>query len=254
MNVSYGDPAVAAFIVIPVLLVAALVWGTATAWRRSGASRSSTRRISLLTGAASALWMAATWALAESGLLRDWDRTPLPFALFILSIAVLAVVIAFSGYGRRLALFVPLWALVAVQAFRLPLELAMHGMFERGIMPEQMSYSGRNFDIVTGTTAIVVAALVAAGRGGRTLVAIWNVLGLALLLNVVIVAILSTPTFRYFGDDRLNVWVTYTPFVWLPAVMVLAAFAGHLVIFRALVGRRRRDFQSRLSASVEGAR
>ena len=27
-------------------------------------------------------------------------------------------------------------------------------------------------------------------------------------------------------------FVTYTPFVWLPAVMVLAALAGHLLIFR----------------------
>jgi hypothetical protein len=45
--------------------------------------------------------------------------------------------------------------------------------------------------------------------------------------------------FRYFGDDRLNVWVTYPPYVWLPAVMVLAAFAGHLTIFRALRLRNR---------------
>jgi hypothetical protein len=29
----------------------------------------------------------------------------------------------------------------------------------------------------------------------------------------------------------------YPPFVWLPAVMVLAALAGHLLIFRALAGR-----------------
>jgi hypothetical protein len=29
-------------------------------------------------------------------------------------------------------------------------------------------------------------------------------------------------------------FVAYPPFVWLPAVMVVAALAGHLVIFRAL--------------------
>ncbi len=61
----------------------------------------------------------------------------------------------------------------------------------------------------------------------------WNVLGLLLLVNVVVVAILGTPPVRYFGEQHLNVWVTYPPFVWLPAVMVLAALAGHLVIFRA---------------------
>jgi len=90
-------------------------------------------------------------------------------------------------------------------------------------------------DIVTGITALAVAALVASGRGGRALVTAWNVLGLALLLNVVVVAILATPRVAYFGSERLNVWVTYLPFVWLPAVMVLAALAGHLVIFRALM-------------------
>ena len=76
--------------------------------------------------------------------------------------------------------------------------------------------------------------VLASGRGGRGLAAAWNVLGLALLLNVVVVAILSTPRFAYFGAERLNVWVTYVPFVWLPAVMVVAALAGHLVVFRAL--------------------
>ena len=59
-------------------------------------------------------------------------------------------------------------------------------------------------------------------------------MGLALLVNVVTVAVLSTPLFAYFGEERLNVFVTYPPFVWLPAVMVLAAFAGHLLVFRAL--------------------
>jgi hypothetical protein len=62
----------------------------------------------------------------------------------------------------------------------------------------------------------------------------WNVLGLLLLVNIVTIAIVSTPRFAAFGPDRLNTFITYPPFVWLPAVMVLAALAGHLVIFRAL--------------------
>jgi hypothetical protein len=144
-----------------------------------------------------------------------------------------------SPLGRRLASYLPLWSLVAVQAFRLPLELAMHGMYERGIMPVQMSYAGLNFDILTGATAIVVAALSATGRGGRALVIAWNVIGLVLLVNIVVISVLSTPRFHYFGEEQLNVWITYPPFVWLPTVMVLTALAGHLLIFRA-VGERRR--------------
>lgn len=179
--------------------------------------------------------MAITWIAGGSGILREWQRLPPPFAILLLGIVVVSATLAFGPAGRNLAKHAPLWALVAVQSFRLPLELAMHAMAERGIMPVQMTYTGRNFDIVTGATAVVVAALVAAGHAGRRLVIAWNVLGFALLLNIIVVAVLSTPVFAAFGPDRLNTFVTYVPFVWLPAVMVSAALAGHLIIARATV-------------------
>lgn len=228
------EPAVLAFIIIPLLLVGALLWGVGAAAGRLGEPEHTRRRALILTLVGAVVWMAATWTGAASGVFREWEATPPPLAFLVLGIVVLASLIASGGYGRRLAFGLPVWALVAVQGFRLPLELAMHAMYERGIMPVQMSYSGRNFDILTGITALIVAALLRLGWGGPRSVLAWNVLGLALLLNVVTIAILSTPTFRYFGDDRLNVWVTYPPFVWLPAVMVLAALAGHLLIFRAI--------------------
>ena len=234
MGVSYANPAVAAFVVIPVLLLLALIWGATVAWQRSGAHAQAASQAGLVIGALGFLWMVGTWVAAEAGAFQDWTQNPPPFAILLVSIMTLAFAITYSGLGRRIAKHIPLWILVGIQGFRLPLELAMHEMYERGIMPGEMSYSGRNFDIVTGVTAIVVAALVKMRVGGRWLVIAWNVIGLALLINVVTVAILATPRFHYFGLDRLNTWVTYVPFVWLPAVMVLAALAGHLIIFRAL--------------------
>ena len=201
---SLADPPVLAFIVIPIVLVALLAWGVAHAWLRAGRPVAAARRAAGVTVVGAASWMGITAAAAQSGILRDWTANPPPFGLLVVGVLMVAGTIAFSRAGQRLATYVPLWVLVAVQAFRLPLELAMHAMYERGIMPEQMSYSGRNFDIVTGIAALPVAALLASGRGGRGLAAAWNVLGLALLLNVVVVAILSTPRFAYFGAERLR--------------------------------------------------
>ena len=232
------DLVILAFVVIPIALVAALAWGVAVSWRRAGAEPAAARRAGILTLLSSAAWMAITWTASVSGLFANFERTPPPFGLLVLAILILACVLAFSTLGTRLSTYLPLWLLVAVQGFRLPLELAMHAMYERGVMPVQMSYSGRNFDIVTGATAIAVALLVWSGRAGRGLVAAWNILGFLLLANVVTVAILGTPRFQYFGPEHLNVWVVHPPFVWLPAVMVLAALAGHLVIFRALMRQR----------------
>jgi hypothetical protein len=231
---SYAEPAVLAFIVLPIALAAAVTAGVWYAWRRSGEPAAATGRATLLTALGCATWMAITWGAAGRGTFRQWDRLPPSMAVLVVLIAVIAFRLSLGGVGGRLSREVPLSILVGVQGFRLPLELAMHRMFERGIMPEQMSYSGRNFDIVTGISALIVAALVASGRGGKLLVAIWNVAGLALLVNVVGVGLLSTPIFAFFGQDHLNIWIAYQPFIWLPAVLVLGALTGHLIIFRAL--------------------
>jgi len=228
-----SDPATLAFLVIPILLAAAFVAAVWVSWRRTGAT-SGALRAATVALVSVGVWMTVTWFAASSGALQRWDATPPPFAMMVLTIVLLGLRIGFGTVGRRMAESIPLWLLVAVQAFRFPLELAMHRMYERGVMPVQMSYSGLNYDILTGSLAIVVAALVFFGRAGHRLVRLWNVIGLLLLINVVTVAILATPKIRYFGDAHLNTWVTYTPFVWLPAVMVLAALLGHLIVFQAL--------------------
>ena len=229
---SLADPPVLAFLVLPAAIAGLFVWGTAAAWRRTGQAASS-GGAAVRAAAGALIWMGVTLALADRGTFTNWNATPPPFALLVVAIIALGVTIAFSPVGARLA-HLPLWTLVAVQAFRLPLEIAMHALVSRGIMPEQMSYTGRNFDVLTGASAVIVAVLVAARVGGRRLVTAWNVGGLILLVNIVVVAILSTPKFAAFGPDRLNVFVFYPPFVWLPAVLVLAALAGHLIVFRAL--------------------
>jgi hypothetical protein len=229
---SLADPDILAFLVLPAVMAIVFVWGTAAAWRRTG-DASLAGRAAVRAAAGALIWMGVTLGLADRGIFLNFDWTPPPFALLVAAIMTLGASIAFSPLGARLA-HLPLWTLVAAQAFRLPLEIAMHALVDRDIMPEQMSYTGRNFDVLTGASAIVVAALVKMGLGGRRLVAVWNVAGLLLLVNIVVVAMLSTPAIAFFGHDRLNFFVFYPPFVWLPAVLVLAALAGHLIVFRAL--------------------
>jgi len=222
------------FIVLPLALAAALPAGVAVAGRRLGASPSSTRRAVSVTAIATAAWLALTWVAASTGVLRRFDAKPPPFAFLVVAIAALGLVVAFSPMGTRLVAGLPLSVLVGVQVFRFPLELLMHRAYEDGLMPVQMSYSGRNWDILTGFTAGLLGLALRRWRLPRWVVMGWNVGGLLLLANVVGIAIVSTPILRWFGDDRLNTWVAYPPFVWLPAVMVVAAWAGHLLVFRKL--------------------
>jgi len=178
--------------------------------------------------------MAVQLVLASGGLLRQWDRVPPPFLPMMLATIAVTLTAALSSFGRRLAEALPFGALIGFQAFRLPLELVMHRAATIGLMPVQMSYSGQNFDLVTGVLAIPVAVLAASNRAPLALIWLWNLLGLGLLLNVVIVAVASLPVFAAFGPDHLNTWVADPPFVWLPGVLVPAALFGHVLTFRRL--------------------
>jgi hypothetical protein len=181
---------------------------------------------------AAVAWVAGVSAASYAGLFMPRGGPPV-FALLVVAVIVLGITLARSKSGDTLSRL-PLAVLVGFQGFRLPLELLMHRAYREGLMPVQMSYSGRNFDIVTGATALILAIALALGRVPKRLVQAWNVMGVLLLANIVGVAILSTPAFAYFGPDRLNVWVMWMPYTLLPAVMVLAAWAGHLIVFRAL--------------------
>jgi hypothetical protein len=152
---------------------------------------------------------------------------------------VLSIAFALSRTGRKLATTLPLWLLVGFQAFRLPLELLMHRAYEEGVMPVQMSYSGLNFDIITGATALVLGIALAMRHVPLVWVRAWNALGVLLLLNVLSIALLSAPIpIRVFMNEPANVWITRFPFVWLPAILVQAAIIGHVLVIHRLRAER----------------
>jgi hypothetical protein len=216
---------------IALAVLAAIVAGVHRAYRGSPARA----RATAIAAALAALWAGGTWAVAAAGLLARFDARPPPFAVLAAALVAVGLALGLSAPGRRLA-SLPLAALVGFHGFRLPLELVMHQAALEGVMPPQMTWTGWNLDVVTGASAIVVALLVAAGRAPRWLVWAWNLLGLALLTVVVAIALASTPMVQAFGSapPLVNTWVAYPPYVWLPAILVAAALAGHIVVTRHL--------------------
>jgi hypothetical protein len=222
------------FVVLPALLGLGFVVAQEWAGRRLGESPETRRRWTIGTGLGVVVWLSLTGAVAATGVLRRFDVTPPPLAWLLISITALGVLVPYSRLGTRLIRGLPLAALVGYQVFRFPLELLMHRAYAEGVMPVQMSYSGWNLDILTGISAGLLGLALLWWRVPRVVVHIWNVLGFALLVNIVTIAVLSTPAFGAFGPDRLNVFVLYPPFVWLPTIMVTAALMGHLLVWRKL--------------------
>ena len=181
------------------------------------------------------LWVALLFGVSQQTWAHNFDSFPPPALRVFLVLILLTIVIAFSSVGRKLAAELPLIWLVGFQVFRLPVEWLLYQAASAGLAPVEMTFEGRNFDIVTPILALVIVMLLRKGAVSAKLIMAWNLLGLALLLNVVITAVMAMPhPLQMLHTTPPNVWITYFPFILLPGVLVCSALLGHLLVFRAL--------------------
>lgn len=174
-------------------------------------------------------WTLLTAAGALTGVFGYLVLPPPALLVMILGTAFAARSLL-KGAWRALSLPV----LVGFQSFRILVELLIHQAVLEGVAPPQMTWTGQNLDILAGLTALLLGPF--AARVPIWLLWLWNLGGLALLCNVVAVAILSLPLpFQQFWPD--NLWVMIFPYQWLPMILVLAAFLGHLALWQRLKER-----------------
>lgn len=209
--------------------------GVAAAARRAGLPTRQASRLTLGVAAALLAWLALAAVLAGAGLLSRYDTAPPRVALLPLTFLATMLLLSRTGAFARLLEGAPRAWPIALQSFRLPVELLLWALFQEGRIPERMTFGGWNFDVLIGLTAPVVAWAVSRGRMGKTAVAAWNVLGLGLLANIVVIALRSAPGPLDAGWGGVpNTVIAEVPFVWLPAFLVPLAVFGHVASLRQL--------------------
>ena len=176
-------------------------------------------------------WLLLLGAPSLRGFFADFSKVPprigpammlpLPFVLWI----------AFSKKGRELLLRMPLQWPIYLQSFRIVVEIALWLSVRDGALPVQMSFEGRNFDILTGLFALPAGYFYRVKR----VALVFNIFGLLSLINIVVIAVLSMPTpLRAFHNEPANTLVAYFPFIYLPTVLVPLAFTLHIFSLRQL--------------------
>lgn len=166
------------------------------------------RRRAMRVGRAVIAWLLVTALLAATGMLRHFDATPPPFAILALAVGLIGMPSPARARARYSFAGCRSGPSSAFRSSASPLELVMHRAYLEGVMLVQMSYSGQNYDIVTGITAGALALWPGRREVSRWIVAAWNMLGFALLMNIVTIAVASTPLFAWFGKERVNAFVT----------------------------------------------
>ena len=174
--------------------------------------------------------------MAIKGFFADLTTLPPRPIILILLPLPLVLVTAFSKRFKEMALTIPEHWLIRFQAFRIFVELILWQAFAKNVLPVQMTFEGRNWDIASGVLALVVAWMVLHKRNNyRTIAIAYNIIGIGLLLNVLIVAFLSMPTpLRYFMNEPTVEKVGQFPMIYLPSVLVVLAYSFHIFSLRQL--------------------
>ena len=183
-------------------------------------------------------WAIATSLLSWSGVLSDFSSFP-PKLIIVLIIPLVTIIwLVRTKEVKEILIHTPPESIIWLQSFRIIVEILLWRLYIDNLAPIQMTFEGRNFDILSGLTALVVAYLVANKKISSPLVIAWNLTCLALLVNIVAIAILSMPTpFRVFMNEPANTIVTKFPIVWLPALLVPLAYGLHFLSLRQMMRR-----------------
>lgn len=182
------------------------------------------------------VWCGLLLLLAYNGFFTDFSHLPPRPLLAIIIPLPLVIVFSVSKTGKTLLNLVPAHWLVYIQAFRIAVEILLWLAFTRNLLPKQMTFEGGNFDIATGILAIAAGYFIMKNKlNHRTLLIAFNSIGVILLLNILIIALLSMPTpIRYFMNEPSNTIVGQFPFILLPGVLVPIAYSFHILSFRKL--------------------
>lgn len=183
------------------------------------------------------VWVVVQSLMGISGYYKVTDTMPPRFQFLLLPPLVFMIVQWSTGRGRAFMDRLNLKVLTLIHTVRLPVEIVLYWLSISKAIPELMTFEGRNFDIVAGLSAPIIYYIVFVRKiGGRSTLLVWNLLGLALVLNIIINGILSAPTrFQQFAFDQPNIAVLHFPFLLLPACIVPLILFSHIVSIRQLI-------------------
>lgn len=176
-------------------------------------------------------WLILQTYLSLSGFYLSLGLFPPRFLFVIMPALVFVTIRIIKGKNLPAASYVGYIHLV-----RIPVELILYWLAEEKVIPEVMTFRGKNFDILAGIILPVATYLYFERKViTKNALIIFNFYGLASLINIVGHGVLSVQTpLQQFGFEQPNIASFHFPFIWLPAFIVPAILFAHLVSLKEL--------------------
>jgi len=181
-------------------------------------------------------WLILQGIVSLTGFYTNTKGLPPRFVLLIVPPLAIIACLFLTFKGRRFIDNLNEKTLTLLHLVRIPVELGLYWLFVYKTIPGLMTFEGRNFDILSGITAPIIFYFgFIKKKLSNEIIITWNIICLALLLNIVINAILAAPfSFQQFAFEQPNIAIAYFPFIWLPCCIVPIVLFSHLAVIRNL--------------------
>jgi len=174
-------------------------------------------------------WSMIQSVLAYIGFYQITDTIPPRFGLVLIPATILIIYGLLHNQQRWFIEKRNTKISTYLHAVRLPVEIVLFGLFTHKMIPELMTFEGRNYDIVMGITAPIIGYLFMKQKISKKILLAWNIVGLILVLFILFNGILSSELpFQQFGFEQPNRGINYFPFVLLPATIVPIVIWTHI--------------------------
>ena len=182
------------------------------------------------------IWTLMQGVIGFSGFYQYPHRFPPPLSLLIFPPVLMIILLFATSGGRHFIDQLKPGVLTRLHIVRIPVEIVLYLLYLDHQVPEIMTFAGGNFDILSGLTAPVIYYYGFVKKSlSRNILLGWNIICLGLLLNILVRAVLSSPSsFQKLAFEQPNIAILHFPFNWLPSVIVPLVLFSHLVSIRSL--------------------
>ena len=168
-----------------------------------------------------------SWGIIQSTLsiLGFYENTmtiPPRFLLMVMPMMMIVFASIFSKKMKNWLTTFDLKLITYLHIVRIPVEIVLYYLFIGEYVPELMTFNGRNFDILIGFSAPIIALLTFRKKSiKKRLLLVWNIVSILFLFNILFLAVSTMPTvLQQFAFEQPNIAAMKFPFLLLPAIIV----------------------------------
>jgi hypothetical protein len=224
-----------------ILLTIAMALLLAALLRKGNTLAGNSQRSSIKIAAVIDIWLLYVAATSAAGFFLVGGIPPrIPLALVLPAITAAIIFVARKSNSELIAA-IPHRAIIALQSFRIVVELMLWQGAIMGTVPTEATFEGYNFDVIIGLAALPVALLAFRGPStNRILLKVFNYTGLLTLAIVAFIFISRAyaPGLWHQSDDIIALGFGMFPYTFLPAFLMPVAVFLHLLSLTKLKRER----------------